>query len=69
LIWPKVGFAWLALPQRRPSTFFPWRKRHSSRGKKAAGRRPPLRFGPLTGASSIASGPWIAIEAAMDAVR
>ncbi len=70
LIWPKDGCASIDLPQRRPATFFPCRlRRHSSRGKKAASRHPPLRFGPCTGAASIASGLTIAIEAAMDATR
>jgi len=68
LIWPKDGCASIDLPQRLPATFFPCettprdRSRgdpgsaHSSRGKKAASRRPTLRCGPRAGASSIASG-------------
>jgi hypothetical protein len=55
------------------STFFPCRRcRHSSRGKKAsprdAGVSPPpssALLRPVPGASSIAFGLWIAIEAAM----
>jgi len=58
------------MPQWRPSTFFPWRERHSSRGKKAAGRpsSAALRLASAS-ASPIASGLSIAIEAAMGAAR
>jgi hypothetical protein len=51
--------------QWRRSDFLPLGLAHSSRGKKVFRRHPPLCFGPLAGASSIASGLPIAIEAAV----
>ena len=45
--------------------FLPLAFGHSSRGKKVYRRHPPLRSGPRTGASSIAFGFPIAIEAAV----
>jgi hypothetical protein len=68
LIWPKAGFASIACAATASVNFLPLGSAHSSRDKKAAGRCPPLRCGPA-GASSIASGLSIAIEAAMGAVR
>jgi hypothetical protein len=54
------------VPQRRRRDFFPLGFAHSSRKpKKSHRRRPPLCCGPKTGASSIAFGLQIAIEAAM----
>jgi len=65
LIWPKAGFASIVRPQRRRKTFFPWACRPFLAGpKKVLRLRPPLRFGPA-GASPIASGLQIAIEAAV----
>jgi len=66
LIWPKTGCASIvraATPSLK--TFFPWAHAHSSRGKKVSRRRPPLRSGPRAGASPIAFGLSIAIEAAV----
>jgi uncharacterized protein (DUF736 family) len=45
--------------------FLPLGFAHSSRGKKVYRRHPPLRSGPRAGASTIASGLPIAIEAAV----
>jgi hypothetical protein len=54
------------LPQRRRFDFLPLGFAHSSRKTRKSHRRhPPLRYGPKTGASSIAFGLQIAIEAAM----
>ena len=53
------------VPQRGRIDFLPLGFAHSSRGKKVSSPRPPLRSGPKTGASSIALGLQIAIEAAM----
>jgi uncharacterized protein (DUF736 family) len=48
------------------ATFFPWAEAHSSRKpRKSRRRHPPLRSGQQAGASSIASGLQIAIEAAV----
>ncbi|QXX76147.1 hypothetical protein MHY1_02982 [Methylovirgula sp. HY1] len=77
LIWPKTGCASIALPQRGGSTFFPWSTtpRASLAGtpvrpflagpRKSRRLRPSLRCGLQAGASSIASGLTIAIEAAV----
>jgi hypothetical protein len=46
-------------------TFFPWASPIPREARKSHRRHPPLRFGPKTGASSIAFGLQIAIEAAM----
>jgi uncharacterized protein (DUF736 family) len=44
---PRAGYASIAFPQRLRRLFSPAAKRrHSSRGKKAVCRRPPLRCGP-----------------------
>jgi uncharacterized protein (DUF736 family) len=51
------------VPQRRRRDFLPLGFAHSSR--KSRRRRPPLRSGPKAGASAIAFGLQIAIEAAM----
>jgi uncharacterized protein (DUF736 family) len=67
---------WLDLAERRlrldrlsrnggRSDFLPLTFGHSSRGKKVYRRHPPLRSGPPAGASSIAFGLPIAIEAAV----
>ncbi len=47
------------------STFFPWAKPIPREATKSHRRHPPLRSGPRAGASSIASGSPIAIEAAV----
>ena len=47
------------------STFFPWASPIPREARKSHRRHPPLRSGPRAGASSIASGLQIAIEAAM----
>jgi hypothetical protein len=47
------------------STFFPWARPIPREATKSHQRRPPLRFGPRAGASSIACGFPIAIEAAV----
>ena len=52
-------------PQWRRNDFLPLGFAHSSRGKKVYHHHPLLRSGPLAGASSIASGLPIAIEAAV----
>jgi uncharacterized protein (DUF736 family) len=58
------------MPQRRRSTFFPCRlRRHSSRNNKVALAPSSADAAALTGAASIASGLWIAIEAAMVRAR
>jgi hypothetical protein len=46
-------------------TFFPWASPIPREARKSHRRHPPLRSGPRAGASSIASGLQIAIEAAM----
>ena len=46
-------------------TFFPWASPIPREARKSHRRHPPLRFGPKMGASSIAFGLQIAIEAAM----
>src|SRR5262249_30356426 len=46
-------------------TFFPWASPIPREARKSPPRHPPLRSGPRAGASSIASGLQIAIEAAM----
>jgi uncharacterized protein (DUF736 family) len=46
-------------------TFFPWAKPIPREARNSHRRHPPLRSGPQTGASSIASGFPIAIEAAV----
>jgi uncharacterized protein (DUF736 family) len=54
------------VPQQRRRDFFPLGFAHSSRKpKKSFRRRPPLRCGPKPGASAIAFGLQVAIEAAM----
>jgi uncharacterized protein (DUF736 family) len=54
------------MPQRRWRDFLPLGFAHSSRKpRKSRRRRPPLCCGPKRGASAIAFGPQIAIEAAM----
>jgi hypothetical protein len=47
------------------STFFPWAAPIPREATKSHRRHPPLRSGPRAGASSIASGFSIAIEAAV----
>jgi hypothetical protein len=47
------------------STFFPWAAPIPREARKSHRRHPPLRCGPRAGASSIASGLEIAIEAAV----
>jgi hypothetical protein len=70
------GLSWLDLAKGRlrldrlcrngcGSTFFPWASPIPRETRKSHRRHPPLRFGPKTGASSIAFGLQIAIEAAM----
>ena len=46
-------------------TFFPWASPIPREARKSQRRHPPLCSGPRAGASSIASGLQIAIEAAM----
>ena len=46
-------------------TFFPWASSIPREARKSHRRHPPLCSGPRAGASSIASGLKIAIEAAM----
>jgi hypothetical protein len=47
------------------STFFPWPAAIPREARKSHRHHPPLRSGPEPGASSIASGLTIAIEAAV----
>jgi uncharacterized protein (DUF736 family) len=66
LIWPKGGCASIACAAMADGlTFFPWASPIPREARKSHRRRPPLRSGPKTGASSIAFGLQIAIEAAM----
>jgi uncharacterized protein (DUF736 family) len=66
LIWPKDGYASIDRAATADgSTFFPWASPIPREPRKSHRRHPPLRFGPRAGASSIASGLQIAIEAAM----
>jgi uncharacterized protein (DUF736 family) len=66
LIWPKDGGASIACAATADgSTFFPWASPIPREPRKSLRRHPPLRSGPKTGASSIAFGLQIAIEAAM----
>src|SRR5262249_13332138 len=71
----RVASPWLDLAKRRlrldrlsrnggGETFFPWAEAHSSRGKKLSPPPSSAAFRPTSGASSIASGFPIAIEAA-----
>jgi hypothetical protein len=70
------GLSWLDLAEGRlrldrlsrngvGSTFFPWAAPIPREARKSHRRHPPLRSGPRAGASSIASGLQIAIEAAV----
>ncbi len=70
------GLRWLDLAKGRlrldrlcrnggGETFFPWASPIPREPRKSHRRHPPLRSGPKTGASSIAFGLQIAIEAAM----
>jgi uncharacterized protein (DUF736 family) len=66
LIWPKDGCASIACAATADgSTFFPWASPIPREARKSHRRHPPLRSGPKTGASSLAFGLQIAIEAAM----
>jgi uncharacterized protein (DUF736 family) len=66
LIWPKDGCASIACAATADgSTFFPWASPIPREATKSHRRHPPLRCGPRAGASSIASGPQIAIETAV----
>jgi len=67
LIWPKDGCRLDRLRRNGGrATFFPWAKAHSSRKpRKQHHRHPPLCSGQQAGASSIAFGLQIAIEAAV----
>jgi hypothetical protein len=56
------------MPQWRGETFFPWASPIPREARKSRRLHPPLRSGPKMGASSIAFGLRIAIEAAMVAV-
>jgi len=70
------GLSWLDLAEGRlrldrlsrnggGSTFFPWASPIPREARKSHRRHPPLRSGPRAGASWIASGVQIAIEAAV----
>jgi hypothetical protein len=70
------GLCWLDLAKGRlrldrlcrnggGETFFPWASPIPREARKSHRRHPLLRFGPKMGASSIAFGLQIAIEAAM----
>ena len=66
LIWPKDGCASIACAAMADGlTFFPWASPIPREPRKSHRRHPPLRSGPKTGASSIAFGLQIAIEAAV----
>ena len=67
LIWPKDGCASIACAATADgSTFFPWASPIPRASQESlTRRRPPLRSGPKMGASSIAFGLQITIEAAM----
>ena len=56
------------MPQCRQATFFPWATPIPREARNSPGWHPPLRYGLQAGASSIAFGLLIAIEAAMGAV-
>lgn len=45
-IWPKAGFALTVFASMASPDFLPLGYAHSSRGKKALRRHPPLRSGP-----------------------
>jgi hypothetical protein len=65
LIWPKAGCASIVWPQRRRKTFFPWACRPFLAAPRKF-RAPVLHCVPsASGASLIASGLQIAIEAAV----
>jgi uncharacterized protein (DUF736 family) len=55
------------MPQRRRASFFPWAAPIPRETRNSPFWRPSLCFGPQAGASSIAFGRSIAIEAAMGA--
>jgi hypothetical protein len=66
LIWPKAGFASIVWPQRGEQKFLPLGVPPIPRGtRNFCSPRPPLRSGRKCGASPIASGLQIAIEAAV----
>jgi hypothetical protein len=65
LIWPKAGFASIVWPQRRRKTFFPWACRPFLASQESSAPPPSTAFRPQSGASPIASGLQIAIEAAV----